>query len=213
MLSKIVDHAIWQCHQRIIGFAVPDSPHFEEESLPYFRERLRSSTLYLEYGCGGSTVEAARLGKSFVSVEGDRYYLEAVRKKIEKQFGPVEGTFLHADVGLTGPWGYPIFKARNLARMQRWKGYAEKPWRSLRSMPDLILIDGRFRVHCALFTISKVSDFEILFDDYGRRPHYREVEKFARLDRMYGRMAVFRPKPYDSSDLKASIAHFASDYR
>jgi hypothetical protein len=73
--------------------------------------------------------------------------------------------------------------------------------------PDLILVDGRFRVACALKCIQalKNSYDMMLVDDYSRS-EYRVIETFAKLDRMCGRMAVFRPGPcLDASELEAAI--------
>ena len=95
--------------------------------------------------------------------------------------------------------GRPDFQtAVGGARRNRWKRYALAPWHNDTSfLPDLVLIDGRFRVACALTTIKYLTnkvDFEILVDDYGDRPEYREIEKYVQLTSMQGRMAVFKPK-------------------
>jgi hypothetical protein len=212
----LLDYARFAFNQRIKGFSVPDAPHFDEASTEYFLTRLKQASYYLEYGCGGSTVEAARLQKTFVSVEGDPYYLNAVSKKIRHKFrGDISGQIIYANIGITGEWGYPIFKKPTPARLKKWRHYAEAPWSLFDRQPDLILVDGRFRVHCALYSLSQLRDqeFEILFDDYAGRDHYREVERFAHLEKMCGRMAVFKKKSYDQTDLQKSINAYASDYR
>ncbi len=71
-------------------------------------------------------------------------------------------------------------------------------------------------VACALVSIKHLYDkidFEILFDDYGDRPHYHPIEQFARLHAMHGRMAVFKQKRISIGDLDAAIARFSTDYR
>ena len=58
--------------------------------------------------------------------------------------------------------------------------------------PDLVLIDGRFRV--ASFLVSALLAQEgctILFDDYFDRPNYHVVEKYLKPVRKAGRMAEF----------------------
>jgi hypothetical protein len=209
------EYAKFRWWQRLEGAPIPDRPHFDPGSMEYFLESLSRAKLYLEYGCGGSTVEAARQHKKFISVESDSFYLKSVVKKIENEFGKVDGRFIHANIGLTEEWGWPLIKYPTWRRLQRWSNYAEAPWAfiSASSTPDLILIDGRFRVHCALYSIYKMQghDFEILIDDYADRNYYRDVEKFARLEKMLGRMAVFKPKVFDNEDIKRSIKQFARD--
>ena len=192
------------------GFDVPDQPQLDADGLAYFLDRLTKASFYLEYGSGGSTVVAASLKKPFVTLDSDRLYLESVRKKIA-QYDLSNGRLLHANIGITTAWGFPLLKTETHGRLVRWRNYAELPW-TYNIRPDLILIDGRFRVHCALYSISRLDDFEILFDDYAGRPHYREVEQFAELD-MRGRLAVLKPKPFDRNDLLSSIRRFSRDYR
>ena len=120
---------------------------------------------------------------------------------------------------MTELWGFPIFKRLSARRSSRWKRYALAPWlnHDASFLPDLVLIDGRFRVACALTTIkyltNKVS-FEILVDDYGDRPEYREIEKYVQLTSMQGRMAVFKPKlGANLGDIDGAIEAYGLDYR
>jgi hypothetical protein len=215
MANRFVDLAKFLVTQRVLGFPVPDSPHFEGAGNEYFVNRLRQSSSYLEYGCGGSTAEAARQGKSFVSVESDPFYLAAVKKKIDGL--PHHGRFIHADIGLTLEWGAPAFTSLNPDRVRRWSTYSTAPWETMTpaQFPDFILVDGRFRVACVLETVRRLAgrDFEILFDDYVGRPSYVTVERFARLDRMVGRMAVFKPGNYDAAELQTALSAAQQDFR
>jgi hypothetical protein len=97
-------------------FDVPDEPHFDPESTQYFIDRLANAAEYLEYGSGGSTVEAARQRKKFTTVESDLYFLRAVQRKI----GDSGGNLVHVNIGLTGEWGFPVFKKETPSRVARW---------------------------------------------------------------------------------------------
>ena len=56
--------------------------------------------------------------------------------------------------------------------------------------------------------------FEILVDDYASRSEYREIENFAELSSMQGRMAVFKPKlDVNLDDLDRAIETHSVDYR
>ena len=215
MLSRLNRLFKFMFRQRVLGFSVPDLPQFDKEGSAYFMDRIVNSKSYLEYGCGGSTVVAANLKKHFVSVESDPFYLNAVRKKIKGD--AVSGQLIYANIGLTSEWGRPLIKRQTSRRLKRWANYAAIPWTfiKLESMPDTILVDGRFRVLCALYSIRQLQgrEFEILFDDYTDRSNYREVERFAALHAMHGRMAIFKPAVVDLRALSESIEKFSSDYR
>jgi hypothetical protein len=206
--------------QRITGFDVPDTPQLDDKGRDYFLKRLAGCQFYLEYGSGGSTVEAARLRKAFVTVDSDRFYLSSVRRKIAQTNGHHHGhEFIYCDIGSTGLWGVPVFKSLTPERIGLWRQYPEAPWArivSLERLPDLILIDGRFRVACALTTLKHVAhtdSFEMLVDDYAERPYYKEIERFARLTSMQGRMAIFSATEFDSNELNDSIERHVSDWR
>ena len=203
--------------QRGIGFDIPDEPHFDEGSQQIFDQLIRDCSSYLEYGSGGSTVVAARLGKPFISVDTDRFYMNAVKKKVS-DLSPLQ-KFVHADIGVTGPWGVPL-KARNPSpsRLTKWKDYPNAPWRIIdeAKRPDLILIDGRFRVAaaltCLLKTISAPHTY-ILFDDYFDRPDYHGMEEFIEPLARYGRMALFQPQMQESGKLTSGIEKYSADWR
>lgn len=208
--------------QRVKGYDVPDMPHFDSDSTPYFIDKLSAATLYLEYGAGGSSILASKMGKRFVSVDSDPYFIKSVKAKIAQLGVPssgAHGTFIHANLGLTEAWGVPVWTSPTKTRLASWRSYFTAPWVDApeRFRPDLILVDGRFRVACALTSILHLADtpnWELLVDDYLGRPHYTVIEEFARLEKMVGRMAVFKPKAgVDLDALRKNIEVYGSDWR
>jgi hypothetical protein len=83
------------------------------------------------------------------------------------------------------------------------------------TLPDLVLIDGRFRVCCALTTLLKLKDrkFKLLFDDYMDRPHYNSVERFSRVKSTHGRMVELEAIPFDEAELRQAIDLAAADWQ
>lgn len=205
--------------QRVTGFVISDQPAFDKESLPFFLSSLKDSKVYLEYGSGGSTLLAASMSKTFLSVESDRFYLASVKDKVSEKYPHANGIFLHGDIGPTKQWGNPIFQKQTGARLKKWLNYAEAPWHHIKQnalpAPDLILIDGRFRVCCALVSIRNLppqSECTLLIDDYAERPNYRIVEQYASLIQMHGRMAVFKADvALNSRQLDEAIEHYKTD--
>ncbi len=103
---------------------------------------------------------------------------------------------LYCDIGPTREWGHP----QDSTHWRRFPDYAVLPWRYVGENglhPELVLIDGRFRVACMLATcVSIRSEVEILVDDYGNRPNYHVVEEIMRpIQIVDERMAIFRAEP------------------
>ena len=202
--------------QRFKGFAVSDDPYFGSGSTAFFMSLMRTCHRYLEYGSGGSTVAAARLNKPFISVDTDRFFLESVKKKIGKLSSAQH--LVYANIGLTGPWGIPLHaKHPSSSRLKKWRAYSSMPWKLAThgNMPDLVLVDGRFRVASALTAFANLaglSDARVLVDDYTNRPHYHVMEKHAKLIRTVEYMAVFQP-PSGGGNLWEAADQYATDWR
>jgi hypothetical protein len=189
--------------QRVKGFDSPESPHFDDETREWFETRLRAAKSYLEFGAGGSTVLAAKLGIPTISVEGDPYYAKAVRRALAPN-APV--TFLTPWLGLTTGWSRPL--RPSLAKAKRYVSSPfRKPWGQF---PDFILVDGRYRVSCALESARQTglrgARASLLVDDYGKRRQYRVLEVWLGQPRMIGRSALFEIGQADIS--KRDVAMF-----
>ena len=208
-------------------FDISAVPCFDEAGTSYFRERLEHTENYLEYGSGGSTVFASRQVNILVSVDTDAHFLAAVRRKLSadseaRKRHSSRGAItklIHVNVGLTTEWGMPAFMRPTPRRIRRWEDYPTAPWRYFRSIeqrPNLILVDGRFRVACvleSLLSLDPLCDTQILLDDYVSRPHYHIVERFSNLQ-LAGRMAVLRPKQsWDRSEARRMMEQYRADPR
>lgn len=184
---------------RVRHFDVPSMPHFDAESTEYFCGQLESTRNYLEYGSGGSTILAHKLVDNLVSVDSDAHFLADVRRRLVQDDSRAVTKLIHANIGLTQQWGMPVFTRPTRRRIRRWETYPRAPWSYYRALglePDLILVDGRFRVACmleSLLSVSHSNPCPILCDDYASRPHYHVVEVFAEVSRV-GRMAILRAK-------------------
>lgn len=178
---------------------------------------------YLEWGLGGSTAEALRARAGLVvSVEGDAAWIAGARRDAQVVAAQAQGRLrlLHADIGPTGDWGTPT----DPATAARWPGYAEAPWAVLAqagAWPDLVLVDGRFRVACclvlareALARRGQAPPRLMLHDFNAKRPHYAAIGiAWRQVDRA-GTLRVFRLRGrVDPAALAAAIASHAQDPR
>jgi hypothetical protein len=184
-------------------------PHMGEHEFAIFDRILGKSTVYLEYGSGGSTAHAAQRGvPTIVSVESDPAWAGKVRQATA---GSASDITVHVcDIGEVARWGRP----KDKAHYTQFHRYATLPWQQLRErgqVPDLVLVDGRFRVASFLYSLlCAAPDTRLLFDDYADRPQYHVVEQFCPLRRMHGRMALFRrPQQLDLPPLVESFARYS----
>jgi hypothetical protein len=182
--------------QRIIGFDPPDTPFFDAASTSPFTKLLENAKQYLEFGSGGSTILAGRLGIDTITVENDRFFAKAVMKKLSPS---AKNHMIVPYVGLTQHWGYPLFTKHTPRRLARWRSYVDAPFEYLQhataQFPDLILVDGRFRRACALASCMHAqragAKTTICVDDYSGRPEYISLEHKLGKPIMHGRMAMF----------------------
>lgn len=171
---------------------IPSRPHMEAEGIELLEKRLQESEIYLEYGAGGSTVLAAGLQVQLIhSIESDSDFLGAVKEKVASVKSASTLITHHVDIGPTKEWGQPA----DPATANLWPNYCVAAWSKILSsnqQPDLILIDGRFRVACFIASILLAKPGTIiLFDDYFDRPNYHVVEKHIKPTHKAGRMAEF----------------------
>lgn len=194
-------------------------PHLDEEALEVFKESLIKCQGYLEYGMGGSTLLAARSCQSFVSIETDKQFFDKMKEAINgmEDKKSTQLSLLFQDIGPTKLWGKP--KDRSLENKKLWKSYIDLPWQKAKEEGqevDLVLIDGRFRVACALKSLIELrgDHSRILFDDYFPRAEYHEVEKYAVLVKRHVSMAIFKKNPVISNEKLAEVLEkYITDFR
>lgn len=139
---------------------------------------------------------AAKLGQTFVSKESDVRFCLSVKQTIQQAgFSQKNQRIEHADIGLTASWGFPAGLLQPSAkRLEQFSAYSDFP--EMDVSPDLVLIDGRFRIACFLKAVKALQSAPnslIVFDDYEDRPYYHCVEEFAEKVQSVGRMGIFRP--------------------
>ena len=168
-------------------------PHMPETECNALIQELKRAQTYLEFGMGGSTTLAARIGvPNIISVDSSKEWVDNILLQISQLELKGSVQLLHANLGETGDWGYP----KNSDGIANWPSYYAGPWIVVRQKkidPDLILIDGRFRVACFLFSLLNLkAGSTILWDDYLLRPEYHRVEEYLAPEEMHGGMALFR---------------------
>lgn len=162
----------------------------EVELLAHMLERAQH---VLEFGAGGSTTFALKLGVAdLTSVESDRAWIDRILLDRAAARARRDGRLkmLHADVGPISALGSPA----SAASRPLWPSYAARPWASLDAEAlDLVLVDGRFRVACILQTILHVTPRTLIaVHDFWTRPHYHGVLQYLEEVHRCESLAVFR---------------------
>lgn len=150
-------------------------PHLAKNDKIMFYKYLDKAKNYFEFGCGGSTYQAAIRDniQNIYSVDSDKEWHENVKNKLNN-FSKI--TFLYNEMDtIKNTWGHP---GPNSTKKQRLS-YSNKIVNLNKSMSkniDFILIDGRFRVACCLKSFNVINNnCLIAFDDFLNRKAYHIV--------------------------------------
>lgn len=168
-----------------------------------FINAIRGCTVYGEYGCGASTIWCAQNTEVRIfAVDSSTAWIETVLRTV----GQVDRLqTVHVDIGSLGPWGRPI----DYSKRNRFSDYIEAPWQ-FDAKPDVILVDGRFRVACFLKSLIEAEPGStILFDDYTERANYHVVEEFVEHIDTCGTQAKFIvPDSIEREAIECELAGF-----
>ena len=144
---------------------------------------MNPKNVYFEFGSGGSTNIASYYKVKTYSVESDIKWHEKLKTN------GITAIYITIDLNVSSS-GYP----GNNTNINDWKKYIQSYKKEYNA--DIILIDGRFRVACALDIFSKIrNDTIIIIHDYGYRNQYHIIEKFYIKIKEWDSLAVFVKNP------------------
>ena len=127
---------------------------------------MKPENTYFEFGSGGSTNIASYYKLKIFSVESDVKW----HKKLKES--QINANYITIDLKVNKA-GYP---GKNTSR-EDWKKYIQSYKKEYNA--DIILIDGRFRVACALDIFNKIKKNTIvLIHDYTFRKEYHILENY-----------------------------------
>ena len=166
----------------------------------FLLSHIKNANNYLEFGSGGSTFISILETKipKIISVESDNNWLDYLRKwdVIPQNENSKRLIFQYINIGKTGEWGIPTEEDKQFL----FPDYSAKIFESDKNF-DVVFIDGRFRIACALQTILNCNkDTKILMHDFNNRPEYHDILKFLTIVDTSDTMALFKIKENFNKD-------------
>jgi hypothetical protein len=160
--------------------------------IDFLRKKLGNSRCYLEFGAGYSTLIASdHPNINVTSFETDINYCDFIEKKLVEKGNSHKVEIVHIDIGPTREWGWPEINPEE-SRLPNYLWATISRIQSDNFNPDLILIDGRFRVATFLTCLIEFPGVQIVFDDYLDREFYHIVEEILKPRLVVGRIAFFK---------------------
>lgn len=186
------------------------------EEAGLLRDASRDRHHVVEFGCGGSTLLFLENEVGFIdSVESDKAWAARVRGEPRAAAALRSGRLrIHnVAIGRTKAWGYPADEASK----SLWPGYPLAIWSDLGSPAvDFVLIDGRFRVACALVALLHIGTPALIavHDFWTRTKAYGEILDFLDVVDRAGSLGVFAPRgDIDQLRLKGILGCYLNDPR
>ena len=172
---------------------------------------------YLEFGIGGTTPLALRAGlKTVIAVDSDpkRVALAREHPELSEAIAAGQAKVMHADIGPVAAWGNPADETNR----PKWPTYVERAWNCCARhgyRPDLVFVDGRFRVACCLSAALAAEKADVLIHDIGpERPHYNRIFEFFDTVESEQSLYLLRQKPgSDRLQLLAQLLRHQFDFR
>lgn len=163
-----------------------------------FKELTQDARIYGEYGCGQSTNWILnKTSAKVVAVDTSEIWVNKVTQANVKNSHRLN--IRHVNLGEVGAWGRPI----DYSKRDFFDEYTDFIWKQPEK-PDIVLVDGRFRVCCFLTCLKLANEgTRILFDDYIDRPFYHIVENHAPRLKVCGRQCLFTVPPKSEIDFDA----------
>ena len=155
-----------------------------DEDIQGFLQFMKPENIYFEFGSGGSTNIASYYKLKTYTVESNALWHEKLKNSgINAEYITVD-LKVNNNLGLPGPG----------TTVEDWKKYIQAYKSEYNA--DIILIDGRFRVACALDIFSKIrKDTIVLIHDYTPRKQYHIIENYYIKVKIWNELALFFKNP------------------
>jgi len=143
----------------------------------FIKKNFKDSKLIFEYGSGNSTYYMRNNNIKYISIESKRDIFLKLKKD--------DLNIFYYSLGITKRFSVPYFTKFKKEKILRYVK-AIKSFKNIK--PDLIFIDGRFRVLCFFHVIdflkSKKSSRTIIMIDDFHRKEYQVINKYFKVNKV-----------------------------
>ena len=159
-------------------------PYMTPAETAMFARYRDKSFSYFEFGCGGSTVFCDSPTRKVKSVDNNKEWLDKVRPLVNKTT-----ELLYCDTGPVLEYGNPA----DPTKTARFADYS-LAFEQRNADTDLVLVDGRFRVACALQVVLSGFNGPVLLHD-AQRTEYQPLFPFFTITERVENLIAFRVNP------------------
>lgn len=161
-----------------------------DNQIQYFKNVINSCNNYMEFGSGGSTIYASEnIGDVGMSFESDYGWYNNVKNKINNDKYQIKYIDIESK---QNTFGYPG-KNCNINKQKLYSTMFKEYINEIN--PDVVFIDGRYRVSCALQIHNYITDeCRVLFDDFLNRKYYHIVLDYYEIINKVNTMVELRKK-------------------
>ena len=191
--------------------------HMTDDERKLFINTVKNSKNYIEFGAGGSTFMVLNItNANIISIEGDPNWIEYMRNN--NTIFEAEQTsrlkFYYIDIGKVGYWSRPIDNSAE----ELYPNYSKYVFTKLNKDEindiDTILIDGRFRVACALNSIFYCRNAKIIIHDFFNREYYNILLNYLDIIEKVDTLGGFKiKKDINFYEVEKLINEYAYDIR
>ena len=159
------------------------NPSMTSSEITMVSNFLSGAVHYAEFGSGGSTCLACKFPnlRSIVSIESDHAFQQKVQGLCPR------ASVRWINIGKTADYGHPSDDSSK----HLWRNYSTADIGN----PDLILIDGRFRLACGIQCCLKYPDAIIMIHDFAHRTEYHLLLRFLDVFDATDSLVAARVKP------------------
>lgn len=172
---------VLKLNYKLFKWRNPRTPWTAQAAVAIFKSLLTKDMVGLEYGSGNSTLFLAARLKHLVSIEHDEGWFEKTRKNLsELNLTNVEYVLIQPGP-ITKPeysfWDEHELDEREFTVRAEYTHYFSYVRKFPNDHFDIIMIDGRARIECALNAIPKLKPGGIFVLDNSDRKRYRTIFK------------------------------------
>ena len=192
IIYEILPPVIYRGYVKAKDALFPERPALFDGDDALFIQLARRAKAYGEYGVGASTRWVyCNTQARILAVDTS---LDWINHVVEVQGTDDRMEVRHVDLGPLGDWGWPL----SYTRRAHFGDYVASIWQR-QQKPDLVLVDGRLRVACFLYSLlNSEPGCNILFDDYIERQRYHWIEEIVPRAEVCGRQSLFvTPREFD----------------